>query len=258
MKITRKDFLGLSALSILAAGATRAIDVVKAVAQTSLRGPRTGARSRQMGLAIDLRKCRQRPGCNDCAGACDAAHNIPSLPGENHTVKWIWNEAFAPVFPLGQNEYTRMNYPGSPVPVLCNHCENPPCVRVCPTGATWKREQDGIVMMDWHRCIGCKYCMVACPYQARSFNFLDPRPYIAHINPDFPTRTKGVVEKCDFCAERLAEGKPPACAEACPEKAIAFGDIYDPGSAVSKALGASYSIRRKPELGTQPNVFYIV
>ena len=103
-------------------------------------------------------------------------------------------------------------------------------MRVCPTQATWKRE-DGIVMMDWHRCIGCRYCMAACPYGSRSFNWLDPRPYIHNPNPEFPTRTKGVVEKCNFCAERLGTGRPPACVEACPEKALVFGDLADPALA---------------------------
>jgi [DsrC]-trisulfide reductase subunit O len=258
MKMTRKDFLGLSGLSILAAGALRVVHAVKGAGQPRPESSTTGARRKQMALAIDLRKCRQRPGCDRCIQACIVAHNIPQIAERTHEVKWIWNDDFASVFPLGQNGYTHHNYSGSPLPVLCNHCERPPCVEVCPTGATWKRAEDGIVMMDWHRCIGCKYCMVACPYGARSFNFIDPRDAIKEINPDFPTRSLGVVEKCNFCAERLAKGEPPACVEACPENAIVFGDVFDPSSAVAEALETSYSIRRKPELGTQPNVFYFV
>lgn len=258
MKITRKDFLGLSGLSILAAGALRAVHAVKAAGQSRTDSSVSGVSKKQLALTIDLRKCRQKTGCDRCIQACNAAHNIPQIANPGHEVKWIWNDDFAPVFPLAQNEYTRRNYTGSPLPVLCNHCEKPPCVEVCPTGATWKRAEDGVVMMDWHRCIGCKYCMVACPYGARSFNFADPRGSIKQINPDFPTRTIGVVEKCNFCAERLAKGEPPACVEACPENAIVFGDVFDASSAVSKVLEASFSIRRKPELGTQPNVFYFV
>jgi [DsrC]-trisulfide reductase subunit O len=258
MKITRKDFLRLTGLSLLAAGVMRAMHKVEIAAQTNTAAPFAGAPRKQLAMAIDLRKCRRRPGCDSCIRACNSAHNIPSLPDDRHAVKWIWGEPFASVFPADQTEYTLRSYSASPVPVLCNHCEHPPCVEVCPTGATWKRAEDGIVMMDWHRCIGCKYCMVACPYGARSFNFIDPRPYIARINPDFPTRALGVVEKCNFCEERLAEGRLPACVEACPEKAMAFGDVFDPSSAVSLALAANYGIRRKPQLGTQPNVFYIV
>ena len=101
----------------------------------------------------------------------------------------------------------------TPFIVMCNHCENPPCVRACPTNATFKRESDGIVLMDFHRCIGCRFCMAACPFGARSFNYRDPRPFIKEVNTKFPTRMKGVVEKCNFCAERLAEGLLPAAAK---------------------------------------------
>jgi molybdopterin-containing oxidoreductase family iron-sulfur binding subunit len=144
-----------------------------------------------------------------------------------------------------------------PFIVFCNQCSNPPCVRVCPTQATWKRA-DGIVMMDWHRCIGCRYCIAACPYGSRSFNWRDPRPFIAQIRPDYPTRTKGVVEKCTFCEERLAAGKLPACVVACEEKALVFGDLEEPGSVLREILGGRFSIRRKPDLGTKPEIFYLV
>jgi molybdopterin-containing oxidoreductase family iron-sulfur binding subunit len=113
-------------------------------------------------------------------------------------------------------------------------------------------------MMDWHRCIGCRYCVAACPYGSRSFNWGDPRPYIRELNPDFPTRTKGVVEKCTFCEERLAKGQMPACVEACKAKAMVFGDLNDPQSEVRKLLGSRYALRRKPELGTKPEVYYLV
>ncbi|OGR02490.1 MAG: hypothetical protein A2284_09910 [Deltaproteobacteria bacterium RIFOXYA12_FULL_61_11] len=142
--------------------------------------------------------------------------------------------------------------------VLCNHCDNPPCVRVCPTQATFKRE-DGIVAMDMHRCIGCRYCVAACPYGSRSFNWRDPRPYLAgRINPQYPTRTKGVVEKCNFCSERLAEGREPLCVEACPKRSITFGDLLQPGSAVRELLRTRYTVCRKPTLGTLPHVFYLL
>jgi len=128
---------------------------------------------------------------------------------------------------------------------------------VCPTAATWKRE-DGIVMMDWHRCIGCRYCMAACPYGSRSFNFVDPRPYVTNINPEFPTRTKGVVEKCSFCDERLAKGQIPACVESCSEQALTFGDLNDATSELRRVLASRYAIQRRPELGTGPAVYYLI
>ena len=117
-------------------------------------------------------------------------------------------------------------------------------------------------MMDQHRCIGCRYCVVACPYGSRRFNWKDPRPFIkGDIHADFPTRTKGVVEKCNFCAERLARGLLPACVEACQiqgAKALVFGDPTDPDSEVARVLREKYTIRRKNHLGTGPQIFYTV
>jgi Fe-S-cluster-containing dehydrogenase component len=130
-------------------------------------------------------------------------------------------------------------------------------VRACPTHATFKRESDGIVLMDFHRCIGCRFCMAACPYGSRSFNFRDPRPFIEEQNKAFPTRMMGVVEKCNFCAERLAVGEQPACVEA-SNGAIVFGDLDDPDSEVREVLRHNFTIRRKQSLGTEPCVYYIV
>jgi molybdopterin-containing oxidoreductase family iron-sulfur binding subunit len=174
-------------------------------------------------------------------------------------VKWVWKEKFEHVFHDRVSPYMPAAVKERPTLVLCNHCDNPPCVRVCPTKSTWKRE-DGLVMMDMHRCIGCRYCVVACPYGSRSFNFVDPRKSIAEP-VDYPTRTKGVVEKCTFCAERLAAGKRPLCVEACEGigcGALVFGDARDPGSPVAALLRDNDVARRKPELGTSPHVFYIL
>jgi molybdopterin-containing oxidoreductase family iron-sulfur binding subunit len=143
-----------------------------------------------------------------------------------------------------------------PLLTLCNQCDEPPCVRVCPTQATFKRD-DGIVMMDFHRCIGCRFCMGGCPYGSRSFNFRDPEPYIAKMNPEFPHRTRGVVEKCNFCVERIDQGLKPACVESCPSKAMTFGDLNDPTSEVRALMDEHATQRRKPELGTEPSVYYI-
>jgi molybdopterin-containing oxidoreductase family iron-sulfur binding subunit len=254
MKMTRKDFLRLSGLGLLALAGKK---VVRAVGEATAPMAAAVGKKVRLGMVIDLKKWNQG-GAERCIAACNAAHNIPQIPDPGREVHWIWDEPFEKVFPSEASEYARGIYAGKLTPVMCNHCENPACVHVCPTGATWKREQDGIVMMDWHRCIGCKYCVVACPYGARSFNFFEPAPYVKQLNPEFPTRSKGVVEKCNFCAERLAEGKQPACVEASPDKALVFGNLADPNSEVRQLLGSRFSIRRKPELGTQPNVFYIV
>jgi molybdopterin-containing oxidoreductase family iron-sulfur binding subunit len=113
-------------------------------------------------------------------------------------------------------------------------------------------------MMDWHRCIGCRYCVAGCPYGSRSFNWRDPAPHVGEVNPDFPTRTRGVVEKCNFCEERLARGEGPACVTACKGQALIFGDLEDPDSEIRKVLRERPSVRRKVALGTQPEVFYLL
>ena len=170
----------------------------------------------------------------------------------------MWLDNYDHAFPDDLSEHQKPSLLQAQFPLLCNHCTNPPCVRVCPTQATYKME-DGIVAMDYHRCIGCRFCMAGCPYGARSFNFVDPRKHLSDPapNPAFPTRMIGVVEKCTFCAERLAVGKMPACVEASGGR-ILFGDLDDPSSSVRKALADNFSIRRKPNLGTQPGVYYLI
>jgi molybdopterin-containing oxidoreductase family iron-sulfur binding subunit len=208
-------------------------------------------------MVIDPRKCLKDDGCISCITACHRTHNVPSIPNARHEVKWIWKERFTEAFPDQEAHYIDEALTTRPVLVFCNHCDNPPCVRVCPTQATWRRP-DGIVMMDWHRCIGCRYCVAGCPYGSRSFNWEDPRPYLASPDPQFPTRTKGVVEKCTLCEERLDKKQLPACVEACQEKAMLFGDLNDPESEVRKVLRSHFAIRRKPALGTNPAVYYLV
>jgi molybdopterin-containing oxidoreductase family iron-sulfur binding subunit len=227
-----------------------------------------GSSEHQWAMVIDMERAQSATVREACKAACDRAHNVPQIPDPEEEVHWIWTEEYQHVFPDQIHDQTPDPQREIPVLVLCNHCTNPPCVRVCPTQATWKREDDGIVMMDMHRCIGCRYCMAACPYGSRSFNWRDPREFVAtDVNGDFhsefPTRTRGVVEKCNFCAERLRDGQVPACVEAAnqipgAEGALLFGDLADPGSDVSRALQTERTISRRNALGTGPNVFYIV
>ncbi len=242
MAIDRKSFLRLTGLSLAGIAARKA-------AGTPL--------AKRWALIVDARKCLKQEGCNRCLQACGKSHNVPDIPEPRHEIKWVWKEPFKAAFVSDRDEHANAALQNQPFVVLCNHCDRPPCVRVCPTQATWKRD-DGIVMMDSHRCIGCRYCMAACPYGARSFNWIDPRPYIKNPTADYPTRTQGVVEKCTFCAERLAQGKAPACVAACETKALIFGDLEDPASPVREALRSDFSIRRKAELGTIPEVYYLV
>jgi len=251
MKITRKHFLQMSGLSLIAVVAKK---LVGGSANTS--ASESATKKTRWGIAIDLQRCRQKEGCNRCIRACHLAHNVPEFSDRGHEIKWIWKQPFEDVFPFAQTTYTREVFATAPVLLMCNHCDDPPCQDVCPVGATWRRD-DGVVMMDWHRCIGCRYCMAACPYGSRSFNWQDPRPAISAVNPDFPTRTKGVVEKCNFCEERLAKRLSPLCVEACEEKALVFGDLEQPDSEIRRTLRSRFALQRKPELGTRPSIYYL-
>jgi len=257
MEFDRRGFLKIAGLTVLGLAAKPGWELVSKFEPVELEpGPETLAKKR-WAMAIDLKKCWSIEGCTDCIDVCHRIHNVPDLGTLKEEVKWIWQVPYEKVFPEHELEYSEADYRQKPVLLFCNHCDNPPCVRYCPTRATWKRE-DGIVMMDFHRCIGCRYCMAGCPYGSRSFNWRDPRPFIKKINLDFPTRTKGVVEKCNFCEERLSQNLLPACTEACKEKALVFGDLKDPESQVRKALKDRIVYQRQPELGTKPKVYYIL
>lgn len=258
-EISRREFIKKAAVLGLSIGGSGALmEIVFGDDVLAASGAAESARIR-WAMVVDMTKCSRKEDCNDCMAACHRVHNVPSIASKRHEVKWIWKEPFVNAFPELREGRLRMDLRSADFIVLCNHCDNPPCVRVCPTQATWKRP-DGIVMMDMHRCIGCRYCMAGCPYGSRSFNWTDPRRSLDEksINQDYPTRTKGVVEKCDFCAERIDHGLLPVCVEACKEKALVFGNLSDAGSVVSTLLAGRFAIRRKPELGTRPEVYYIV
>ena len=252
MSITRRRFLKIGGLTI--AGLT-----VKP-AYTLLSASSANKAGKRWAMLVELRACLEKGRCTDCIDACHKLHNVPRFENpknQKDEIKWIWTSPYEHVFPDQTHRFMKEEQRRRPVLVLCNHCENPPCVPVCPTKATFTRE-DGIVMMDYHRCIGCRYCMAACPYGARSFNWRDPKPAIKEINQAFPTRPRGVVEKCSFCEERLAKGLGPACVEACKEKGLLFGDLNNPSSGLRKILETRHILQRRPELGTKPNVYYLV
>ncbi len=253
MKLDRRGFLKVSGLCMLAVLLKPSFDFISRLKFHKASGLES-LTAKRWAMVIDTKACLAQDGCRKCIEACHYVHNVPQFDNRKDEIKWIFTLPYEDAFE--EHDFVG-ELKGRQVLVLCNHCDNPPCVRVCPTKATWKRE-DGIVMMDYHRCIGCRYCMAACPYGSRSFNWRNPRPFIPEINEDFPTRTRGVVEKCNFCAERLDEGLPPACVEACPEKALIFGDLEDPNSEVREILASRHSIRRKPSLGTMPEVYYLV
>jgi Fe-S-cluster-containing dehydrogenase component len=255
MNRSRRNFLKLTGLSLLGLGVKPAWDAWAADGSLKFAKGPEALKGKRWAMVVDMGKCRG--GCRDCIEACHRVHNVPDFRNPKDEIKWIWKEPLKAVFPEQEHPYLEEPLQEKPVMVLCNHCDNPPCVRVCPTQATFKRP-DGIVMMDYHRCIGCRFCVAGCPYGARSMNFRDPRPFIKETNPEFPTRTKGVVEKCNFCVERLARGLLPACVEACKEKALIFGDLENPEAQVREIVRSRFTLRRRPELGTHPQVYYLL
>ncbi|MCX7966341.1 MAG: 4Fe-4S dicluster domain-containing protein [Syntrophorhabdaceae bacterium] len=249
--MNRRDFLKFTGILAIGVAAHQAINML------SGSDARQSQKKREKwAMAISFSACVKKEGCKACIDACHFIHNVPEFGNPKDEIKWIWQSPFETVFGDETNVFTKSMLKNLSVLCLCNHCENPPCVRVCPTKATWIRK-DGIVMMDYHRCIGCRYCMAACPYDARSFNWREPEPFIKEINRDFPRRSKGVVEKCNFCEERISQGFLPACVEACTERALIFGDLNDSDSEISRLLRTRFSIQRKPHLGTDPKVFYL-
>jgi len=204
----------------------------------------------RLGMVIDLKRC---VGCYACVVACKAEHHTPP------DVFW------AKVLRSENGMYP--NVARQSIPVLCMHCKEPECEKVCPTGATKKRE-DGVVVIDSELCVGCRYCVVACPYGARHFvdKWKDyftgkdtPSSEYSEYSRDrwLEDSDRGVATKCDFCEERLEKGQLPACVVACPTEARTFGDLDDPESEVSLLIKKKRGFRLHPELGTEPCVYYL-
>ena len=213
----------------------------------------------QWAFGIDSNLCI---GCGRCVGACKAENNVPEAAEYNRT--WIERhsvgvdgtvyvdspEAGINGFPEHSTTLAAADQPiahSTFVPRLCMQCENPPCVSVCPVGATY-RTPDGIVLVDQARCIGCGYCVVACPYGAR---------YLVPQGGRSPTGNAGVADKCTWCYHRITAGREPACVEVCPVRARVFGDLADPDSPIQGIVKAPGVGLLHPELGTRPRVFYV-
>lgn len=223
------------------------------------------------GMVIDLDKCT---GCMACSVACQGENNVSFLTDESNKVRSItWLE----VYQL-QNGKEYPDYQSTYLPRPCMHCDAPhhsPCTFVCPVNATTRDENNGIVTHIYPRCIGCRYCMVACPYHARDFNWWDPywpKPMQNMLSPRVSTRMRGVVEKCTFCHHRLLDARSkayldgtnldevvytPACAAACPTKAIKFGNLKDPNSEVARQAKDPRAFRILAKLQTEPKVYYL-
>lgn len=189
------------------------------------------------GMLIDTTQCKT--GCNDCVSACNKENGL-SGGTKSTDSQWIRKIEIKDIR-TGREQS---------LPMMCQHCEHPPCVDVCPTGASFKRA-DGIVLVDRHRCIGCRYCMMACPYKARSFVH-EP---LQDQNPDVP-RGKGTVEACSMCVHRIDNGQQPACAEACQNKAILFGDLNDANSEIAIRIRTVASAQVRADLQLNTGVRY--
>lgn len=215
-------------------------------------------------MAIDLDRCI---GCRTCQAICKVHNSQPEGT-------W-WNRVFTVGSCEHQVAYKDIagGYQLDFLPLSCQHCENAPCEKVCPTGATYY-DENGAVLVDYERCIGCRYCLSACPYEVRQFNWQDAFPLKAMGADDYvygwpldyrdgdrlvytQNRPKGVAEKCTFCKQYTAQGQEPACVRGCPQNARIFGDMADPDSPISQYLDGRQFVRLKETEGTSPKVFYI-
>ena len=211
------------------------------------------------GYALNISKCK---GYRKCVYACVEENNISRDP-EIQYIRVLELDKGSLNLEEADHYYDPEAVPRPGkfyLPVQCHHCENPPCVRACPTQATWK-EPDGIVVIDYNWCIGCHYCVVACPYWARHFNWERPGLTKEEINTETHylgnrPREKGVMEKCTFCIRRTRKGRLPACLEACPTGARVFGNLLDPKSEIRYILENKTVFRLKEELNTEPKFWY--
>ncbi len=212
------------------------------------------------GYALDLSRCI---GCRRCVYACVKENNQSREP-QIHWIQVLQMEKEKGIdFADSDVHYDPEKVPEEGyfyVPVQCQQCENPPCVKVCPVKATWK-EPDGVTVVDYNWCIGCRYCMAACPYGARHFNWGEPHVPDDEMNTNMHylgnrPRMKGVVEKCTFCIQRVRNGRYPACVEICPVGARKFGNLLDPKSEIRYILENKRVLVLKQELNTQPKFYY--
>lgn len=274
-KMNRRDFLKSIGVAGIFVAFNQAIsgykkvgsNFLKKVVGTTYKPPVQGA---SFAMAIDVGACI---GCRRCEYGCILENNIPEAPSNMHWIDLFEMTNETPVTSVENMPPVNgvIDYVDSPkedhwyLSFNCFHCDNPPCTPVCPTGATYK-DEDGLVLINYDICIGCRYCMTACPYNARRFNWWQPEHSPSRISPidgsvvplneEVPLRVRGVTEKCTFCVHRVRDGLQPRCVEVCPTRARHFGDLNDPNSEVSLIVKNERTIRIRENLGTQPHLFY--
>ncbi len=239
---SRRNFLGAGVKAAAAGLGFVALAPGIRLIEISTAGGLDGASNKvRWGMLVDTTKCAD--GCTECVKACATENHIGATEaGGNVRQQSQWIRKIE-LTDLKSGHHTSL-------PMMCQHCANPPCVDVCPTGASFKRA-DGIVLVDRHICIGCRYCMMACPYKARSFVHED----LHQQNPEVP-RGKGCVEGCTMCVQRVDRGLKPACVEACPHQAMSFGDLNDPASDIARRIAAVATTQVRADLRLDPGVRY--
>ena len=248
----RREFLTAAGGTLLAAGACSAGVLLLTHSRRGLPGEGlVGSSSEQrFGMLIDLTQCD--PECDECLKACRHENNVALHGDERWDIHWLRKVKIRSKASDTAPEHT--------VLLVCNHCDHPPCAQVCPVRATYKRA-DGIVLVDHHRCIGCRYCVISCPYNARYFTFKENEEW---PNKEYPKRSHGVAESCNLCAHLLDRGQAPACVDACAKKgnhAIAVGDLNAPEDGEWYGEPRLRSTKHTPkrlreDLGTEPKVYY--
>jgi len=241
----RRKFLKAGAVLSAGAAGAYALPLLTAFKSSAATVSSSSTKLR-WGMLIDLTRCPAN--CTACVAACKKENNVNTSGDKLRDIYRIRKVTFESTLSAAPTQKS--------VPLLCNHCDNPPCALACPIQATTKRE-DGIVIVDPHRCMGCRYCMIACPYNARHFNF---RENLEQPNPAYPKRQHGVAESCNLCAHLLDQGKRPACVEACDKaqaRALVVGNLNDPNSEISMLIRNHPVKRLREELGTEPKVFYL-